>query len=85
MVIKPITLTPEEARVLYTLANRMWVPGFAYEPLKASLEKLLIIGGGECCRDCSSLGTTPHRLGGVVCPDHANRTPLQTFNNEVKW
>ena len=79
--MKATVLTPEEARVLYTLANKMWVPGFAYNPLKSVLHKLLLIGGGECCRDCVELGTTPHRLGGVVCTAHANRPPFQTFDN----
>lgn len=77
------TLTSEEARILYTLANRMWVPGFAYRPLETALKKLLITGGGECCRDCSELGVTPHRLGGVVCRNHA--PPFNPTTYQGNW
>lgn len=77
MVAPP--LTPEEARILYTMANRMWAPGFAYKPMQSALHKLLVLGGGECCRDCSDLGTAPDRLGGMVCRKHDKRPPLQTF------
>lgn len=64
------TLTQTEARVLYTAFHNSWMPIVGYPEFRSAVQKLGIIGGGFCCRDCTKIATHPHRLGGLVCDDH---------------
>jgi hypothetical protein len=72
------TLTPEEARVLWTALVRTWLPMVGHDEAKSALDKLCRIGGGYHCRDCTELGTHSSRLGGFLCATH------KTAENE-RW
>ncbi len=71
-----MTLTPVEARILYTMLVRGSTPRFGYLQYRSALHKLEVAGGGECCRDCTHLGVAPHRLGGMVCAEHGEKVQL---------
>jgi hypothetical protein len=66
----PDTLTEEEARVLFTYLHNQWAPMNGYREFRTAITKLGKLGKGFACRDCSSLATIPHRLGGFVCEKH---------------
>jgi hypothetical protein len=69
------TLTEAEARVLFTVLQNTWAPMFGYSEFRSAVVKLGKLGGGFCCRDCSTLATIPHRLGGFVCDKHLPTYP----------
>lgn len=71
-------LTSREARVIYTALYNSWMPIYGYEEFKNAVQKLGVIAGGFCCRDCSDIATIPHPLGGLVCERHRpNRPPIR--------
>lgn len=63
-------LTPAEARVLWTVLSRSWLPNVGHDEMRSALDKLCKLGGGFHCRDCTELGTHSSRLGGFLCSKH---------------
>lgn len=65
-----VTLTPAEARVVWTYARHTWAPSSGYAEWMSAMNKLCDLGGGYCCRECIEVGTHPSKLGGFLCDEH---------------
>ena len=65
------TLTPTEARVIWTILHNAYTPVQYVEVVKTALVKLCNLGGNHyACRDCPEPAPQSSRLGGFVCEKH---------------